>query len=125
MVNRILAAYERNKALVESRQLTAERAESLSRALDIDLEEFIAFNNVRAQAQAGGRISYEESTVAYEYLHSVDAFNKAPLYAKVTLTALLRELLAWSINQRKQLPMASLPDGNGFDHINTATPSDD
>jgi hypothetical protein len=80
---------------------TAEKAEDLRQQLDMGLEEYCNFQELKSLATTDGTLSLEEGTTIYGYLgNSLDTFNKQPLAVKSVLTKIHHELLAKMIKAR-------------------------
>ncbi len=97
--NRIVNAIARMKAQVEARIaqgiVTAAKVEETRKALDIQWDEYVAFQELKSLASISGKLSLDEAMTVYNYLGEAgpDHFNGQPVEVKATLTQLLRELL--------------------------------
>jgi len=75
-------------------QTTPTRLEVLRRNLDMDVLEFVKFQELKTLAVASGTLSLEEGNTVYRLLgESYNTFNRQPLAVKVVLTKLFEELL--------------------------------
>jgi len=98
-VNRVVAGIARMKAQVEERIakgiVTAERVEETRKALDMEWDEYTAFQNLKSIAVTTGKLSLDEGMTIYNYLGEAgpDKFNGLPVEVKATLTQILQELL--------------------------------
>lgn len=97
--NRIVTAIDRMKAQIEDRIakgiVTADKVEETRKALDIQWDEYTAFQNLKSIASISGKLSLDEAMTVYNYLGEAgpDHFNGQPVEVKATLTQLLQELL--------------------------------
>ncbi len=74
--------------------LTAERVEEIYRDLDMPMQEFCVFQELKSLAQAQGLITLLESMAIYEYLGQLpDLFNRQPIAVKAVLSSFFLELL--------------------------------
>lgn len=77
-----------------TRAMTSQQQEHSNKVLDITTGEYITFQNVRAAAQAGGLLSFEESQSLYEYLgESHRAFNAQEIAIKLVVTKVITVLM--------------------------------
>lgn len=96
--NRIIAGIARMKAQIEGRIAagitTAAKVEETRKALDLQWDEYVAFQNLKSIA-AGDRLTLDEATTIYHYLGNSgpERFNRQPVEVKAVLTQVLRELL--------------------------------
>ena len=74
--------------------------EETRKALDMDVEEFCKFQDLKSLAVASGKLTLEEGQTVYGYLgNTPDVFNKQHVEVKAVLTGLFSELLQWRIYQ--------------------------
>jgi len=98
-MNRIVVAIAKMKAQIETRIangiVTAEKVEETRKALDLQWDEYVAFQNLKSIAVTSGKLSPDEGMTIYNYLGEAgpDHFNGQPVEVKATLTQILRELL--------------------------------
>ena len=100
-MNRIKQAIALRQAQIDEkvakREITPEKLVELSSAMDMQLDEFVAFQELKSLAFAEGRLTYDEATYVFTLLgNTPEQFNKQSLPVKLVLTQLLSELL----NQR-------------------------
>jgi hypothetical protein len=76
------------------RHSAPEKLDALSRKLDIELREYVAFQEVKSLAQADGRLSYENACYIYNQLGAgPEDFNNRPVAVKIILTQVFAQLL--------------------------------
>jgi hypothetical protein len=101
--NRIVNAIARMKLQIEGRIeqgiVTAAKVEETRKALDIEWDEYTAFQTLKSVASVSGKLTLDEAMTVYNYLGEggPDKFNRQPVEVKAVLTQLLRELLAAKI----------------------------
>ena len=92
-MNRILIAVDRMQAQIAAQNLTTEKIESISEAMNMSLREYVRFQELKTLA-VGSKLTLEEANTVYGFLgNTVEHFNTQPLAVKVTLTKLFAELL--------------------------------
>lgn len=97
--NRIVNAIARMKAQIEGRIaqgiVTAAKVEETRKALDIQWDEYTAFQNLKSIASISGTLTLDEAMTIYNYLGEAgpDHFNGQPVEVKAVLTQVLQELL--------------------------------
>jgi len=101
-MNRISAAIERQKANIKARleagTITQQKLDDAHKTLNMDLEEFVKFQEVKSLAFAMGKLNLEEAQLIYELLgNTCEHFNKQPIEVKFVLNGLLVELLKWKM----------------------------
>jgi hypothetical protein len=107
MYNRIVAKIEAQRLDIENKLnnnlLTPEKIQGTSDALNLDLNEYVVFQDLKSLAVLSGKLTTDEGMTVYSYLgeSGPDNFNKSPIEAKVVLTKLFSELL--SMKTRGQL----------------------
>lgn len=70
-------------------------------ALDMELDEYVNFQNLKSLAVADGTLTPEEGQLVYAYLgESPTTFNNQPVEVKAILTKLHHELLGRTIRAR-------------------------
>ena len=105
MANRITAAFARMEAQIADRiakgLTTAEKVRDLHQTLDMDLAEYVKFQEAKTLAVASGLLTLEEGQCVYACLgESVQTFNDQPVHVKSVLTSFFAELLTAQIRQR-------------------------
>jgi hypothetical protein len=73
---------------------TKARVENTRKSLDMDLGEFVRFQEVKSLAVATGKLTADEGQLVYSLLgNTPEHFNKKDAATKAVLTQLFRELL--------------------------------
>ena len=105
-----IAAVKKHTAdRLEAGKTTAAKLKKLSGTLDMDVAEFVRFQELKSLASQNGKLTLAEAQLIYEYLgESPYTFNEQPVEVKVVLTALFSELLA---AQLKEHAVATQDDG--------------
>jgi len=98
MTNRIEAAFERMEKQIQGRirdgKTTQEKVDATGKSLDMDLEEFCKFQDLKSLAVSEGKLSLEEGQAIYACLGNIPAtFNGQPVHVKAVLTGVFGELL--------------------------------
>jgi hypothetical protein len=79
---------------IKLRHTDQAKLDALTRKLDIEFREYVAFQEVKALAHADGRLSYENALYIYDQLGSgPEDFNSRPVAVKVILTQVFAQLL--------------------------------
>ncbi len=109
MANRITEAFARMKAQIADRiakgLTTAEKVRDLHNTLDMELTEYVKFQQAKSLAVASGLLTAEEGQSIYVCLgESVQTFNDQPIHVKSVLTSFFGELLRVQIQQRGVRP---------------------
>jgi hypothetical protein len=92
--NRILAGIERAKAAIASKGLTAEKIEAMRKSMDMSLDEYSRFQELKSLASTTGRLTLDEAQSVYAFLgNTPQHFNDQPLAVKYTLTSVFQSLL--------------------------------
>ena len=104
-MNRIANAIAAQKKNIDARlddgRTTHDAMTALDTQLDMCLEEYVRFQELKSLAVADGTITAEEGQLVYGYLgNSPERFNRQPLEVKVTLTSMFTELLTASLTGR-------------------------
>ncbi len=102
MENRIEAKYKKMKEQIEKRiedgLTTIEKAEKCGCELDMELQEYCKFQELKSLAVASRILTLEEGMTIYTSLgETVETFNSQPIHVKVVLTQLFAELLSQRI----------------------------
>jgi hypothetical protein len=116
-VNRIVVAIARMKEQIDHRiamgLVTADQVEKTRKALDMDLEEYTTFQELKSIASAGGALTLDEGMAIYGYLgeNGPEEFNAQSVEVKTVLTKAFHELLgaklASSCNGRQVMAHAT------------------
>ena len=107
MANRIIAAFDRMEKQIADRiaagLTTAAKVAETSKALDMGIEEYCMFQELKSLAFANGKLAHEEAQTIYACLGETDpdTFNAQPVHIKAVLTGILKELLAAKIATRR------------------------
>lgn len=104
-VNRVEAAINRTIMQVQERLknglVTKEKIESLHKSLDMPLDEYCKFQEMKSLAFASGKLSIAEANLIYHYLGTLpDHFNSQSVEVKSVLTKIFAELLEQRINSK-------------------------
>ena len=96
--NRIVNGIARMKAQIEARiaqgLTTAAKVEEARKALDLQWDAYIVFQNLKSLAVVSRKLSFDEAMTIYNYLGAgPDYFNSQPVEVKAVLTQVLQELL--------------------------------
>jgi hypothetical protein len=97
-MNRILAAIDRTRDQIRQRLeaglTNAEDLEKMSAGLNMEVGEFVKFQEIKSSAMMLGTISADEAQTIYGFLgESPSKFNGQPTEVKVVLTQIFAELL--------------------------------
>lgn len=106
MANRIVDAVARMKAQIAERirtgLTTQEKVDDTCKSLDMDLGEYVKFQELKSLAVAQGLITLEEGQTIYAYLgESLATFNGQPVEVKSVLTSFFMELLKLRVGKAK------------------------
>ena len=98
MTNRIQNGIKGAEAQIKKRlaegKITQAKLDALSKALDMELLEYMRFQELKSLAVADGTISLEEGMTIYAVMgETLETFNGQPTHVKVTLTTFFKELL--------------------------------
>ena len=101
-MNRIISAIERQKNKIAEnvalKAITPEKLKQTHSSLNIPLDEFVLFQDLKGIAMLHGKITQDEAQTIYGYLgESPEHFNAQPLEVKATLTKMFSELLTLKI----------------------------
>ena len=108
-MNRIEAAFERMAKQIQGRirdgKTTQEKVDATGKSLDMDLEEYVKFQELKSLAVAEGKLTLEEGQAIYACLGNIPAtFNSQPVHVKAVLTGVFGELLTHRLFERHRLP---------------------
>ena len=101
-MNKVIVAIDRQKstiaANVQTKGISAQKLKEISSSLDMPIDEFCKFQELKSLAYAEGKLTLEESQTIYCYLgEPPEHFNLQPLEVKVVLTKIFSELLGMRI----------------------------
>ena len=104
MKNRITAAIARLKARIPERiasgLTTQADVDKLHGTLDMDLEEYVKFQELKSLASQNGDLTSDEAQTVYGYLgETLETFNNQPVEVKSVLIQLFKELLGRQISR--------------------------
>lgn len=107
-MNRIVNAIAKMKIQIEGRitqgLLTAETLEKNRKLMDMAVDEYVAFQNLKSESHLLGILTLDEAQTVYGYLgESPETFNRQPAEVKAVLTQLFKELLGAKIRSRKNV----------------------
>ena len=102
MPNRIADAVANQTRNITARladgRVSKERLAELHRSLDLSLEEFVRFQELKSVETMNGKLTLEEGQLLYHLLGTTPSvFNGQSLAVKVVLTQVFQELLAHSL----------------------------
>jgi hypothetical protein len=105
-MNRVSTAITRMKKQIEDRiangVTTVEAVEDTRKALDMDILEFVKFQEIKSLATANGTLTAEEGQLVYNLLgHTPETFNSHDAATKAVLTELFMSLLQRHIGARR------------------------
>lgn len=106
-MNRITAAIARKTAeiaaRIESGKTTQAQADTTAKALDLDLGEYVKFQELKSLAVANEKLTLDEGQTIYALLgNTPSVFNKQPIAVKAVLTGLFGELLKAHISAARR-----------------------
>lgn len=99
MKNRIVTAIAAAKNQIEKRVadglVTQEKVEEARKQLDMDLNEYVKFQELKSLAVATGKLSLDEGMTIYNVLGEAgpEHFNAQPIEVKHVLTQIFMELI--------------------------------
>ncbi len=101
-MNRIANAIEQKgneiQAKIDAGTLAQEKVDGTHAALDMELDEYCSFQNLKSIASMDGGLTVTEAQTVYGYLgETPEHFNKQSIGVKVVLTMLHNELLGRKI----------------------------
>lgn len=105
-MNRIAAAYLKMEKQIADRVAngitTEAKVRETGKTLDMSLEEFVRFQELKTLAVANGILTLEEGMTIYNSLGGTpEHFNDQPVHVKAVLTSFFKELLTIAIKQSK------------------------
>ena len=103
--NRVSKQIAAAEVLIERRIregiVTQQKVDETAKALDMPLDEFVSFQNLKSLAVADGSLTSDEGQLVYHYLgESPEHLNAQPVEVKAILTKLHAELLGRQIRRR-------------------------
>lgn len=104
-MNRVTAMVARQEAEIQRRLaasiITQELVDKTKKDLDMELDEYVKFQELKSLASTDGTLTLEEAQTVYAYLgETPSVFNDQPAAVKIVLTKLFQELLGKAIKQR-------------------------
>ena len=104
--NKIQNAYNRMEAQIEQRiadgLTTQEKVDVLHPKLDMQMDEYVRFQEYKSLAVADGTLSVDEGMTIYQSLGKTpEHFNNQPIHVKSVLTNIFQELLTAEIRRKK------------------------
>lgn len=96
--DRLTPALNKIKASIKTRLasgiITQADLEKLDKGLSVDLTDYVAYQNLKSEAFAGGKLSLHEANMIYGWLgNTPEQFNRAPVEVKSLVTQIIGELL--------------------------------
>ena len=103
-VSAMIRQYEESIAQrLANGKVTQQQLVEISRNLDMDLAEYVRFQELKSLAVAAGTLTLEEGQTIYGYLgESVETFNGQPVAVKAVLTKVFEELLEIQISLKRR-----------------------
>ena len=97
-MNRIADAITAHEKIIAERLanglVTQDKLDSLDRTLDMDLFEYVRFQDLKSIAVSDQTLTLDEGNTVYAHLgETPETFNGRSVAIKITLTELFRELL--------------------------------
>jgi len=90
------------KAKLESGELTQEEIDKSHKGLDMRLDEYCMFQNLKSESWLNKILNLNEANYIYGLLgETPDTFNSQPIQVKVVLTQLYNELLGIKIRLKR------------------------
>ena len=104
--NRITDAVARMSAQIAERlragQTTPDAVTRCDRSLDMAIDEYCAFQDMKSHAHMSGGLSLDEAQTLYGYLgETPETFNRQPVHVKAVLTQVFQELLSARIAAKR------------------------
>lgn len=77
--------------------------DNLNKTLDMQLDEYVKFQELKSIASITGKLTLEEANLVYDYLgNTPEHFNKQDVAVKSILTKIYTELLEMSLKSRNR-----------------------
>ncbi len=97
-MNRIATAITAHEKIITERLanglVTQDNLDRLDRVLDMDLFEYVRFQDLKSVAVSAQMLTLDEGNTVYAHLgNTPETFNGRSIAVKVTLTELFRELM--------------------------------
>lgn len=101
-MNRIIETIGKTEKQIAARvstgTVTQAQVDSLRDKLDMPLDEFISFQELKSIAMMHNKLTFDEATTVYAYLgNSPEHFNSQDIAVKIVLTKVFAELLDWKV----------------------------
>lgn len=104
-MNRIINGISKAQERIESKNLSAEKIESMRKSMDMELDEYCKFQEMKTVA-VGSRLTLEEAQTIYAYLgNTPEHFNSQSLAVKYVLTEVFGSLIKAHIASKVKQPM--------------------
>ena len=101
-MNRITNAVARMETQIAGKNLPAETLAKSHKSLDMDLEEYCKFQEMKSVAFLESKLTLDEAQSVYAMLgNTPEQFNSQSLAVKAVLTKLFSELLGAYISRRQ------------------------
>jgi pantothenate kinase len=106
--NRVSLGIASAKAAIASRlassAITQQIVDDLNKTLDMQLDEYVKFQELKSLSSINGKLTLEEANLIYDYLGNTPAhFNKQDVAVKSVLTKIFGELLAMSSKKKSRV----------------------
>jgi len=103
-MNRVSTAIAKMKTQIAAKVaagLSQEKVDATHKALDMELDEYCRFQEMKSAAVMDKKLTLEEAQLIYKYLgETPEHFNQQPVEVKAVLTQIFKELLASRIAAR-------------------------
>jgi hypothetical protein len=94
ILNSVTKLENQMKDRLEKNITTQEEVDNLHKSLDMDISEYVKFQELKSLFCANGLLSLEEAQTIYGYLgNSVEHFNSQNVIVKSVLTKLFAEMM--------------------------------
>jgi hypothetical protein len=102
-MNKIQNAYNLMETQIKQRiadgLTTQEKVDALHPELDMQIDEYVRFQEYKSLAVADGTLSLDEGMTIYQSLgETPEHFNNQPIHVKSVLTSIFQELLTKQLN---------------------------
>ena len=98
-MNRVENAISKTQA--QCKTVAQEKLTALHKQLDMQLDEYVKFQELKSLAMMEGKLSEEEAMTVYGYLgNTLEHFNAQSVAVKVVLTKIFSELLSARIRSK-------------------------
>ena len=93
-MNRVIKAIDKMNAVIFQKNISQAKLNTLHKDLDMDLMEYVKFQELKSLASMNGKLTMEESMTIYGYLgNTVEHFNNQDVAVKSVLTQIFMELM--------------------------------